>query len=417
MLYCLVKREVFSMEIDDVDCDVPVEALFLPEEAPITPSAPSYWEIAGEILHSIALHLEKAIYASSDAILRNLVTPIRPGEDGNYCSPLLERIHRCASTVFHLMLTPLTMSLFALGEGLHLLGDLMTGNPYIYFQGQGKETADPNHFCILTLNACMLWGGLPRPLGGVTSPDDRVEKMAEKIKETEADIVLMQEMAYGPSVDLFQELKDEFPHCITRIGPNAFRMESGLCIFSKFPILSVKFLPFPDQNGMKRGAVFIETPNHYFINTHMEAGDSEQDFEMRAEQFELISKEIARLKEQKNKPCFFGGDFNADRFENNNEYNALLGNHEGFHDPYYQLHPTIDEHSASQTNLLLSHMLGKKECERPYEMDDYILLHGNPDEFELNPELVDTFSLENPFSSLSDHKGLLLEVRRISSKN
>lgn len=377
---------------------------------------PSYWESVAQFLHALGLAFQRPIYASTDVVIRAVATPIRPGEDGNYSSSTLEAVSRCVSLVFHVLLAPLTVTFFALGEGLHFVADMSSSTPYIQFQGEGKETANPNHFKMFTLNTCMLWGGLPRPLGGVVSPDDRIEQMVQLIRKADADMVFLQEVSYGPSVDLYRHLEKEYPHCYTRIGPNPFRMESGLCIFSKFEILGVRFVPFPDQNGMKRGVFIVETPTYYFLNTHMESGQQEDEIAKRGAQFALIVKQIEALKRKSPKPCFFGGDLNIDRLNNPEEYQRLIGANPQFYDPYFQRHPEIDEASATQTNLLLSHMLGQGRPERPFEMDDYLLLHGNAEAFQMETTQVDTFSLDRPSTSISDHKGLLVEVSRVAPR-
>jgi len=319
------------------------------------------WEqvkLNGNMMHRIAYYLQKPLQTSSEYILRS----------GMYPAKVL-------SAVF----SPVTFSLYAIGEGFHALGNAVSGTPYTYLRGNGPEKLDDQNLKCMTLNACMFWGGLPIPFGGVTPAGERIEALANLIAQENPDILFLQEASFAPSYELFDKIKDQYAHCFTRIGPNPFRMESGLTIFSKLPIDNPQFLPFPDQNLLQRGAFFLNTPSYTLVNTHLSVINADE----RKKQFDLVVQKIDELKRN----VFILGDLNIDRIHAEKEYLATIN----CYDPRRN---TVEE---SQTNFA-----GKSK------MVDYALLHGDPNAFALKTRLVDTYTKE----ALSDHKALILEINK-----
>lgn len=350
-------------------------------------------------MHTIAYYLQKPLQYSSEVLLRAVMTPIRPGIEGNLQNETLEKVSRSAMVCLTALFAPLTISLYTLGEGFHFCGNAIHGTPYTYMRGSGVEKQDDTALKCMTLNICMLWGGLPIPLGGLRPPGERIDQLAELIRQESPDILFLQEASYAASVELFDKLKEEYAHCFTRIGPNFMRMESGLTVLSKVPIENPSFLPFPNQNGIQRGAFFFKTPSYTFVNTHLEAGDAADE---RKRQFELITQKIDAIKREKNQQVFVLGDLNIDRIHSEEEYQSTISS--AFYDP----RRTIVE--ESHTNALLNHMRGKKVYEQTSQMVDYALLSGDPAPLDLKTHLVDTYSLDKPYEGLSDHKGLVLEI-------
>lgn len=363
------------------------------------------WAQKGNVMHTVAYYLQKPLQYTSELILRAIYTPIRPGIEGNWQSVGAEKINRVATVCLSAVFAPVTISLYAIGEGLHLCGNAINGTPYTYWRGNGEEKLDDQNIKCMTLNACMLWGGLPIPFGGLRPSGERIEELAQLIQSQDPDILFLQEASFPASYELFEKLKDQYAHCYTRIGPNPMRMESGLAVFSKVPIKSAEFLPFPDQKGMYRGAFFIETPSHTFVNTHLQAGDAAEE---RKKQFDLVTQRIADIKREKNRNTFILGDLNIDSFASDEEYQATIGSH-AYHDPRRELHQMTE----SSTNALDNYMRGKELYSNLSETLDYALLYGDPNEYELQTRLVDTYSVDKPYEALSDHKGLILDIRKI----
>lgn len=357
----------------------------------------------GNFFHNVAYYLQKPVQKTSEFFLRAICTPIRPGTEGNWQNATLEKCRRIAHVAFTLAAAPVTISLYTLGEGMHFCGNTINGTSYTYLPGNGPEKLDDQNLRAMTLNACMLWGGLPIPLGGLRPPGKRIEELAALIREQDPDLLFLQEMSFPASKELFELLKEDYAHCFTRIGPNFMRMESGLTIFSKVGVEKVGFWPFPNQNGIKRGAFYMQTPHNYFVTTHMEAGDAAAE---RSQQFAQITREIEALKKEKELPCFVLGDFNIDSYKSDREYQSTIGNNPDYFDP------NKDNKEESCTNVLLNHMLGKEIDSKHFEKIDYALLHGDPSKVTLNTKLVDTYSIEDPFHAISDHKGLMMDISK-----
>ncbi|MBS0629260.1 MAG: endonuclease/exonuclease/phosphatase family protein [Verrucomicrobia bacterium] len=358
-------------------------------------------QLNGNMMHTIAYYLQKPLQKSSEYLLRALLTPIRPGVEGNWENANVEKVSRCASVCLAALFAPITISLYTLGEGFHYCGNAINGTPYTYLRGEGIEKLDDQNLKCMSLNACMFWGGLPIPFGGLRPAGERIDELAQLIQRENPDVLLLQEASFEASSELFERLKSDYAHCFTRIGPNPMQMESGLMVLSKVPLNSPQFLPFPDQKGMQRGAFFIDTPSYTLINTHLKAGD---EVEERKRQFDLITQKIEDIKRDKNRNFFLMGDLNIDRIHAEEEYSSTIS--EAYHDP------RKDRIEESSTNVLVNHMRGKEVFAELSEMVDYALLHGDPSEVDLQTHFVDTYSNDRPYEALSDHKALILEINK-----
>lgn len=355
----------------------------------------------GSIMHSIAYYLQKPVQFTSELLLRAVCTPIRPGIEGNWQSETTERIHRFANIALSAIFAPITISLYTLGEGFHFIGNAISKTPYTYWRGNANEKQDDSQLKCMTLNVCMFWGGLPIPLGGVRPPGERMEALVQLIKEQNPDVLFLQEASFPASYELFEKLKDDYAHCYTRIGPYLLRMESGLAVFSKVPITKAEFLPFPDPHGIFKGAFFFETPSHSFVNTHLSHGNAEEE---RRRQFDLVTQRIAEIKREQNKSTFLLGDLNIDTIDSKREYQTTIGDE--YHNPNEQV-------IESSTNGLTNYMRGKEVFANEARLIDYALLYGDPSEFKLETQWVDTYSLDKPYEALSDHKALILDIKKI----
>jgi endonuclease/exonuclease/phosphatase family metal-dependent hydrolase len=282
---------------------------------------------------------------------------------------------------------------------------MITKIPYTHLPGTAMEKQSDGNDKFMTLNACMLWGGLPIPLGGMRPPRARMEKLAEKIRAEDPDVVVMQELAFDPAHQLYGKIKDRYAHFFTRIGPNPPLMESGLFVASKYPVLGAGFIPFPGQFGIKRGAFWIETPKCFVFTTHLEFGHGRDGAAKRKEQTDLIWEKIKTFREKK--PCFLLGDLNMDE-----SHYQELGLGEKFQNPYLDKHPTIDEKTATCTNVINAHICGDPPPAKPFELDDYALLAKGPhDRFGLETTLLEMYDNNLPDEALSDHRGLILTAR------
>lgn len=291
----------------------------------------------------------------------------------------------------------LTTSTFAIAGSLfYKAGDLISGKPFTYIKGNQPEIQAPKRYKMLTLNACMLSGGLPYFFGGLPPARERMNKIAQLIKRYEPDVVVMQEMAHGPSVQLAQKLKKKYSHFFTRIGPNPPLMESGLFVASKVRVLNTGFIPFKDQFKMIRGAFWIETENAVIFTGHLEHGADESS--KRREQLNQI---LAKMKDF-DKPCYLLGDLNIDRLREG--HYERIGIDKDFID-------YLPKGTATCSESLGAVLKGEPLPSRREEQVDYALLkRGEHRSVKCRVEVIETYTGDDPYTALSDHKALLLEA-------
>lgn len=284
------------------------------------------------------------------------------------------------------------------GAGLYWASDKVSQKSFTYLKGTGEEITPPDSMKMMTLNACMFPGGLPFVLGGLPPASERLKKLEALIREQNPDVLLLQEMAHGPSVDLYESIKDLYPHFFVRIGPNPPLMESGLFVASRYPIQNAGFIPYDDQKGILRGAFWIETKDAVIFTSHMEHG--EETNHMRVAQFNKVKEKMAQFE----KPCFLLGDLNVDRYVEGHYEECAIA--KDFHDPLPKGTPTC-------SGKLEAIMRGTRIPDQPNEQDDYALLRrGEHDACDLDIEIVDTYDENQPHDATSDHKAVVLTATK-----
>jgi endonuclease/exonuclease/phosphatase family metal-dependent hydrolase len=367
-------------------------------------------EDLGETCALLALHLCIPFHHSSEVFLHSFFTAVPEGFE------TLEKVKRVFLVIIHALLLPLTCVAAVAGGCVEILANALTQKNYTYWHGNAAEKNSQN-CSVLTLNTCMFWGGIPLIAGGTQPARYRTEQLADLIREQNADVIALQEVSFGPACDLFEHLKDDYAHFFTRIGSNPFRMESGLFIASKIPVIAEpQFFPFEGQSGIRRGVFCLEFPHYFVLNTHLESGSSQESIRMRHEQLHFITTLIQDFKARTNKPCFLAGDLNVNRKGLNDEYSqSLIPTH--FQDPYAARFPNPYEEVATCTNVLSSSLTRTIHEGERWELDDYILLDSESrHKYQLDIQLISAFSLIRPLAALSDHHALLVHAQFIEEE-
>lgn len=363
----------------------------------------------GNTLQNIGLLFSTPLHNSSEIVLRNLLTSLR------YSASTLEKIQRAVAMLLNIALLPLTIALSLFGGLTEYIGSLIATRPYSYIPGNAPQLNRSNNILkAMTFNGCMFWGGLPIVFGGVSPARERLDKIAQLIKQLNPDILVMQEVSYGPSLDLYARLKDQFSHFFTRIGPNPFQLDSGLFIASNYPILSdPSFIPFSKHTSFMRGIFCIETPLCWILTAHLKTGEPEKCRQKREEQFALVTKTIETLKQKSDKPCLLMGDLNIQRTGLEYDEYSSLDISRNYYDFYAEKYPQLNSDNATHTDLLRTYMLGKESSNSPWDIDDYILLDtSSRQRVHLDIELIkNTFSLDHPEKALSDHRALFVTAK------
>lgn len=368
----------------------------------------------GQFLNYLALWAFTPFYQLSVPFLYAQYTAIRPGEFGNYQSYYLEIIRRIFSTFFPLAALSVAAPTALLGGAIDFAGNYIKQNPYYYVRGKAAEKLPTSEHTFFSLNACMFWGGLPLVFGGVRIAKERIEELVALLFRQDADIVALQEVSFDAGLLLIDKLKDRYAHFYTQIGPNPWRLESGLFIASKYPVLSQGYLPFPGQSGVRRGAFYIETPSFNFFTAHLHPSEYKQDQDIRNSQLTLITKKIQDLKKNTGKPSFLMGDLNIQKTgEQGDDYSSSHIDVD-YYDPFHD--KTLTETTATCTNYFNYYTKGKPiptETAARCEIDDYGLLKiESKNLFTFNVELIHTYDTNHPEKALSDHRGLLMRAKQ-----
>lgn len=313
---------------------------------------------------------------------------LHPQEDRIF--PLFQQ---CVGVFLYTIFGSVTLPAWVVGSCLKMGGAALSGKPFMYKRGLGKESWGPT-FSLLSFNACMYESGLPMLLGGVMPASYRIERLANMLQSMDPDFVAIQELSYGPSEQLIKHLKHKYPHFYTNIGnPLAWIQQKTigpeLFIASKAPLVSEpQFIPY-SHGAHKLGFLCVETPTCWIINAHFPEDD-------RA--LLQVAQEIERLKAATGKPCILAGDLN---------YRKKIPK-ELFFDP--------KDDTPTCTNRLQAKMFGSKEPDPPTELDDFILVdRSSHDDKTLHVEKIELINLpdeDSPWKALSDHKPIFARISK-----
>ncbi|MBI5273858.1 MAG: endonuclease/exonuclease/phosphatase family protein [Chlamydiales bacterium] len=363
----------------------------------------------GESLHHIALAMMLPLYRSTEVIMHT-ATPIRPGSFDNHSSYMIELVIRVFSVALVMVFLPLTMLAWGFSGLIDNLGDCLMQQSYMHLKGYSIPTLKSS-CTIFSLNACMLWGMLPIPFGGVSPSHKRIDQLCDLILEQDADVVMMQEVSFDAAVALYGKLKDHYEHFYTKVASYPWlNLDSSLFVAINTPILGEpQVVPLPTSGTIKRVLFYVETEKAFILTTHLEAGRSDEDKVMRSKQLSIILSTIEQLKEKSGKPCIIAGDFNMLRTgDEDDEYTAQLLDH--FYDAYKES-TTLDTTVATCTNRLTAARMGWENVADTEELIDYALVDvASKDNVNISTSLVATYELDDPDKALSDHRALRTQI-------
>jgi endonuclease/exonuclease/phosphatase family metal-dependent hydrolase len=351
---------------------------------------------------------------ATEGVIRSVFTTTEAGRIGNYDCYHLEVIRRLFVCGITLLFSPVLIVAALIGKSCMAIGDFLTGKESFYIKGEAPEKEFDRNFKIMTHNACMFFGGLPIRFGVSNAASARIPGTVALIKQTDPDILFLQEVSFGPARNLIHQLKDTYAHFFTRIGPSNLTMETCLFVASKVPILNYEYVPFRNnQNDKSRGYFVVETEQGWFINTHLSAGGKENAEERKAQLAQIHAK-MKALKERNGKTSFLLGDLNVSEKEEYKNSGLIHNFYDGRHAG--KRPEEINQETATCTNYFQAYTLGKEKelCpEEELEIDDYALcliedLHAPGPEIERIPAFTDW---KKPEEALSDHHALLLKIR------
>lgn len=211
------------------------------------------------------------------------------------------------------------------GIALRSLAANFSNEPFLYAKGKGLEKTLCDSFSLLSWNICFVPGGYSITDGGMVSYFYRLEKIATKILEQDADIVCLYEtFDTGSAMDLAEKLKEKYAHVYYNIAPRSIGTSSGIFIASKFAITDFNVDLFPADTLVgttkysAKAVVGFKAANHVQVfTTHAQHGEepefpTEEEVLANKRQMEIVLGKIKKIKEQ-NTPVVLCGDLNLPR--------------------------------------------------------------------------------------------------------
>lgn len=284
-------------------------------------------------------------------------------------------------------------------------------------------------FSLLNFNACFLPGNLPLLFGGMTPWSLRIDKVANRILQLDADVICLQEVFEEESADiLYEKLKGKYAYFYMNIGPRNFGfnhesagMGSGLFIASKLKIESPQFHLFKNTSyHMNRGCfdftvVSSGTPFAHIYTTHLEAFSHPPAPELRKEQLEQILDQMNQdSKKTEDSPAIIlCGDLNIPW---SSKEPAEMVLQEYFSDAYNKSHKELSMKTRTYVDFTELWWKAKLDTSRftpkPEILDYAILLQKLPgsqepyakeQNYRIVTAVIPMNELDNPLDALSDH--------------
>ncbi len=291
-----------------------------------------------------------------------------------------------------------TIPLFLIGSSLRAVTSFLNKEAFVSIETKSKNTPSLSPK-IMTFNACMMPGCLPRVIDNLSPATKRFDALVKMIQETRADVVCLQEISENIAYKLAKEFEDSFSHFYLDIGPNPFAMGNGLFVACKACVLQASFQDFSVkgmQQGYRRGFLALEFADYHLITTHLEPHNEKENQAIRKVELQAIIDYLESLPSDK--PIFLAGDLNIQRDETlTTEDFKLLQKH--FSNPLKSevtcVNKPWNKEMATAT---------ENELKTQGTTIDYLLMYKNSASANLkDPEVINTL----PFS---DHKALSSKI-------
>ncbi len=315
-----------------------------------------------------------------------------------------------------------TLALFATipGIALHFLIVKCQTENYLHkvAHAKPKNLGSDGQFTLLSWNICCVGGGYSISDGGVLPWHFRINAIADKIIEKDADVNCIYETNDTDSAFLLMDrLKDHgYVHFYFNIGAQGFGPSSGMMVASKYHITDAEYIPFSQDMlvgrtklGSKGVFAFdIQSNGASFariFTTHLQHSEEPQhatpdEVQARRAQMLLIVEKVQKVKD---KCVVVTGDLNLDDDEYAaSEWSQLFTRGErNFGDP-----PGYtwggDEYCAR--------LVGDKLVSGPLNLDHTLLLNGTAE--SVLSQLVETGYDASKLipDALSDHAGVFSTI-------
>ena len=269
---------------------------------------------------------------------------------------------------------------------------------------------------VFNWNTCMLPGELAKYFGGIEPWKNRFSAIVKKIKETNADIVCLQEVhSEFAALKLVESLKSDFAYFYINMGPKMMSadiedvgLNSGLFVASNFELENPSFYKFKSEHGDKfvnKGFFSAEIKQADMLVTaaHLEPSDFPSSELAR---FEQLNEVITHLKSSQKKGRLLCGDLNIPWGSREAAFKLINAY---FSDPYNDKRVDVNAYSRTFTDYFI-----EKKGYGSSDILDYFLIFNDSklENFSFVSERIEGFDEALYKHNASDHHGLLTEINQ-----
>ncbi|HSX12135.1 MAG TPA: endonuclease/exonuclease/phosphatase family protein [Rhabdochlamydiaceae bacterium] len=294
---------------------------------------------------------------------------------------------------------------------------------FVYRTGEGKEKlSSDGSFSILNLNVCGFADILPMLYGGPTPWKERIDSLINRIEETDADLICLQEVFDPEAGEAFYErLKSKYPYFYTNIGPrvDVIGIPSGLFVASKYKIENPQFTLFDKREKVRSYGFFEfdiksgERHLGHITTTHLQPFQTPTAQEIRTKELEQVMKVLQEKAKISQVPFFLCGDLNI-QWGSNEPAEKLLKAH--FIDNYNLGRTSITKENRTChdfTDYWWKANRNPNGFTAPLELIDYALLMKTPkaNQYQLKTKRISMGEVTAKSLPDTDHDGLFSIIK------
>lgn len=242
----------------------------------------------------------------------------------------------------------------------------------------------------------------------------RAPYIAGYVLQSGADVVVLQEMFHKKASSIIEDsLKRMYPYYTPRTKGGFMKTNSGVQVFSKYPLDSSKVMQYRDCSGVdcmaRKSAVMvfldISGQKLQLVGTHMQSGGKSKKVDVRKKQLLQMTSELLEPYARTGVPQLIAGDLNID-YHHLEEYlpmREMLGTDEFRIDGEYRLT------TSSESNDLC-----KRFFDPSAQMLDYILVRHSSTFVAMKwwqiMRPIMPAPLKNRFRDMSDHYPVMAKI-------
>jgi exonuclease III len=214
---------------------------------------------------------------------------------------------------------------------------------------------------IISYNTHLFYNTAPGFFGEEYEDKERINGIIDHLSTSDADVVGLNEVWADSTKETFiRNLRTQFPYSYFQPNEEIIKLGSGLLFLSKYPIINPNLVKFEkligwdsmSQKGMITGNIIVPSDDTYvpcfFVLTHTQAGNSNDEIDVRHDNIDQMYKVIRGLPFGNNPLVVFGdlnviaenegGSITPDYYYLNNTLGSL-----GLRDLYRVIYPDAQQ--------------------------------------------------------------------------